>query len=140
MLENTQRPGCEPLSTRTLANRLVRLNVEREKSAAVRERRKSTDLKATHVTRYRQTEHRGKEPPPPRGLCKRHQVSPMLVRVWAVKGAYMGGTCMRLRTTGGGERGEVSSDMPKEHAVTRTVTRYLRVVNHRATVSHERLN
>ena len=31
VLENTQRLGCEPLSTRTLANRLVRLKVEREK-------------------------------------------------------------------------------------------------------------
>ena len=63
-------------------------------------------------------------------------VSLMLVRFWAAKCAYTGGTCMRLNTTGGGERGEVSSDMPKEHAVTRTVTRYLRDVNHRATVSH----
>jgi hypothetical protein len=98
----------------------------------LREQCESTDFKVTHTARYRQTEHRGKEPPPPRGLCKRHQVSPMLVRFWAVKGAYMGGTCMRLRTTGGGERGEVSSDMPMEHAVTLTVTRYLRDVNHRA--------
>ena len=39
---------------------------------------------------------------------------------------------MRLQTTRGGERGEVSSNMPMEHAVTLTVTRYLRDVNHRA--------
>ena len=30
--------------------------------------------------------------------------------------------------------------MPKEHAVTRTVTRYLRDVNHRATISHKRFD
>ena len=105
MLENTQRPGCEPLSTRTLANRLVRLNVEREKSVVVRERCKSTDLKAEHTTRYRQTEHRGKEPPPPRGLCKRHEVSPMLVRVWAVMGAHIGGHLHALAYNRRGRKG-----------------------------------
>ena len=38
-------------------------------------------------------------------MCKCHEVSPVLVRLWAVMGAYTGATCMHLHTTCGGEGG-----------------------------------